>query len=476
MSGAVGNNDASQSNDVDADDDDLDFALGHSLYERNVSMQIANAERISRLWLRGLSCKTLGHAAGENGEAWVEFLPDEGPIFAELYEMNVKIVGAGGFSVPFPGHFRGQPCIVKVENKELVGVEYRQNLVEAGLFEVLLTMSQEQEHPNLVSYYDFLEGPLNYYVVMEQLHGSDLFDQFMKDYPVKEEYIREVMLQVLLSLQHIHDVVGLVHRDVKLENYRYAESSATSELKLLDFGFARRTNSPYEDNISGTLLYLAPEVVATDLPEESRRFGTAADLWAAGVLFFVLLCGKEPFKEPEVWQLSRGGGPNLVAKCLRNMALNHWSQDAKDLLEKLLTLDPSKRITASEALQHSWFGSRKLTLATSPVPRDIYKLAGEMSKRSTVFKGEKLDSVARVSSRRVRLASLKADKAKNRSLSVGSPYKRSQRSITFDLRVHAGADMEQDEDTADTHEPVQYQKQQSSISLGSDDDHLFQFD
>mmetsp|Transcript_155815 Transcript_155815/g.283407 ORF Transcript_155815/g.283407 Transcript_155815/m.283407 type:complete len:474 (+) Transcript_155815:36-1457(+) len=471
MTGAVGNNDECVNNDPDADDDDLDFALGHSLYERQVNMQIANAERLSRLWLRGLSCKTLGHASGESDEAWIEFLPDEGPIFAELYEMNVKIVGAGGFAVPFPGHFRGQPCIVKVENKELVGDEYRQNLVEAGLFEVLLKMSQEQEHPNIVSYYDFLEGPLNYYVVMEQLQGSDLFDQFMKDYPVKEEYIRELMLQVLSSLQHIHDVVGLVHRDVKLENFRYAESSATSELKLLDFGFARRKHAPYEDNISGTLLYLAPEVLATDLPEERRRFGTAADVWAAGVLFYVLLCGREPFKEPEVWQLSRGGGPNLVAKCMRNMALNHWSKDAKDLLEKLLTLNPSSRITAAQALLHPWFGSKKLTLATSPVPSQIYRLAGEMSKRSTVFKGQRLDSVAGRSSRRARLGAVKASSAKSRSLSAGSPRLRSQRSIQFDLP----SEELQHEDTANMQEPLLYQPQHSSISLGSDDDHLFQF-
>mmetsp|Transcript_67306 Transcript_67306/g.118006 ORF Transcript_67306/g.118006 Transcript_67306/m.118006 type:complete len:486 (+) Transcript_67306:66-1523(+) len=462
------------------DEDDFNADLNESDFERQVSIQIVNAERLLKLWWRGLSCEELGHTGDrKNGAAVFEYSPEKGPRFGELYDVQAQIVGSGAFSVPYPGNFRGRPCVVKVVDKNLVGDEYRQYLVDAGVYEMLLNMSQKQEHPNIVAYYDFLEGPLNYYVVMEQLKGSDLFDQFMMDFPVTEKYIRDTMQQVLSSLEHLHDVVGLVHRDVKLGNFRYAEPSASSKLKLLDFGFARRADSKWEEAISGTVLYLAPEIVAPAGHNQQRVFKTASDVWAAGVMFFIFLCGKEPFKEREVWELGRGGAVALVARCLRHMALNHWSADAKDLLEQLLTINPAKRITAAQALKHPWFGGSRLTLATSPVPRQNYTLAGETSRRATVLTSQKPESVEEgISTRRRRIGRIQAATG-SRSHSVGSRSPRSIRASPasgHDLQVYAAnpADLDQHSSNMPEHPPYPtYQPQGSIVSLCSDDDHIF---
>lgn len=396
---AAGSYDTASNSSKDALGDQTKGSRGSRAEEKKTGFErhVANTERLLRLWLRGLSCKTLGHTAGENDEAFVEFMLGEGPCFGELYDVDAQTVGSGGFGLPHLGSHRGQPCVIKIEDKEVAGDEYRQNLVEAGLFEVLLKMSQEQEHANIVSYVDCLEGPLNYYVVMEQLQGSDLFDQFLYDHPVTESYICDIMRQVLLALQHVHDVVGLVHRDVKFANFRYEEPSANSKLKLLDFGFARKKDAAWEERISGTLPYLAPEIVTDAQTVESRGLATSSDVWAAGVMLYVFMCGKEPFKEHEVWELGRAGGPNLIAKCMRNMSLKHWSNEAQDILRKLLTLDPASRVTAAQALEHPWFTGGQLLSVVSPVARHTYHLAGESSRLATVLRQQTLDSVASLS-------------------------------------------------------------------------------
>merc|ERR1740123_1488481 len=105
------------------------------------------------------------------------------------------------------------------------------------------------------------------------------------------------MTQVLTALSHLHDVVGLIHRDVKLANFRYRSRSPDSELVLLDFGLAGFINRPWDRTCCGTKMFMAPEVLSQSVQQKHMA---AMDLWAAGVILFVLLTGDSPIQENEV--------------------------------------------------------------------------------------------------------------------------------------------------------------------------------
>lgn len=102
-------------------------------------------------------------------------------------------------------------------------------------------------------------------------------------------------------------------------------------------------------------MYLSPEIVADTLLEEHPGFGAAADVWAVGVVFCMLLTGKEPFTENEVWSLPRPDGGSIRERLLSSSRFTQTSPEAKDLLGKLLAIDPGQRISAKQALQHPWF-------------------------------------------------------------------------------------------------------------------------
>jgi len=270
---------------------------------------------------------------------------------------------------------------VKSVKKEDVGENYCAHFVESGGFECLLRMTRDTPHPNVVKYLDFLEGPDFYYVVMEQLSGAELFDKLAKEPCLTENYIQDVMRQVFASLAHLHDTVGVFHRDLKLENLRYRGDGA---LVLVDFGFMRFVGQPWDRNTCGTILYMAPEVIESYLHRgisESGGYSPAVDLWAAGVLLYVLLSARFPFSDKEAWKLgSASEGSSLLARALSNTKLSSVSSECRHLLEQLLVLDPARRISASQAKDHPWFS--RVDLPPLKAPQADYALARGKSRRS----------------------------------------------------------------------------------------------
>ncbi len=164
--------------------------------------------------------------------------------------------------------------------------------------------------------------------------------------------------QLLAGLSYLH-TQDIVHRDLKLENLMLSKpGNITAGVKIVDFGLAR-IHGPFDENdICGTPMYVAPEVLGTPGPngtKGAKAVTIAVDMWAAGVILFMLLAGYAPFNaEPDsaLFSLIRKGGFNF-----NDPAWNDVSKDAKELIKALLVVNPSARLTASAALRHAWFGA-----------------------------------------------------------------------------------------------------------------------
>lgn len=366
------------------------------------------SEPLIRIWAGGLASIALDLSASSGCVTKHLLALDthaEGrgaPMLRELYDIEVEAVGKGGFGIAFLARHMASntPCIVKMVCKAAAGETYKLHLADGGLYECFLRMTRDTPHANVVHYFDFLEGSEYYYVVMERLPGIELFQQVVEGTTAMTElYCRHVMKQVLASLHHLHDTVGIFHRDVKLDNFRYRGESADADLVLLDLGLARFIDGPRDRNIAGTLMYLAPEISRicattdgrgeTDIetPEGHWKYSASVDLWSSGVILYVLLSGRAPFSDPEVWALGRDAGARdqLHAKALEAPELRSVSVESKELLKQLMCIDPEVRITARAALDHPWFLLPADALQRPIATKEAYWHTREQGRQSEVL-------------------------------------------------------------------------------------------
>jgi len=212
------------------------------------------------------------------------------------------------------------------------------------MFEWRLRMSQTNRTDHVVKYLDVLESREYFFVVMERLRGMDLFDYVIKKAPqVTEAFCKDLMLQVFEALRFLHDEWGVIHRDVKVENFRFRTPATIAELALHDFGRMCFVDEPWDKGIVGTVPYISPEVSTAKaqphlFPASRSPYTTAVDIWAAGVMLFILLTGEDPLTDEEVWDLGKPGcdGSKILANALQHERLRHVSGEAVDLLAKLL--------------------------------------------------------------------------------------------------------------------------------------------
>lgn len=339
---------------------------------------IQSDDKLIRAWAGGLTCS--GQPSGP-----VEILKalnsaSEVPELRDLYEVEAESVGFGSFGVVRKATHRetGTRCVVKSLKKTQSGPMYKSQ-VENGLFDSLLSMSWRTPHDGIVKYLDMLESEDHYYVVMENLGGPELLEQMERIFPVTEAHCQQIMREVLMSLAHIHNTVGICHRDIKLDNFRYRSSEPGSPLVLLDFGFLAPLNKPWDGKKCGTRMYMAPEVI-TDAVEQ-QHLG-AIDMWAAGVMLYTLFTGDCPV-QPEQMQTLAPKSPaaeTIMAEALRAEPLKSMSTEARDFLQQLLCLEASSRITAADALKHPWFSLRLDGAPVVPASKGSYR---RMSSKSS---------------------------------------------------------------------------------------------
>ncbi|KAH1082015.1 hypothetical protein J1N35_021776 [Gossypium stocksii] len=202
-------------------------------------------------------------------------------------------------------------------------------------------------HENVVQFYNAFEDDSYVYIVMELCEGGELLDRILakKDSRYSEKDAAVVVRQMLKVAAECH-LHGLVHRDMKPENFLFKSTREDSLLKATDFGLSDfiRPGKRFHD-IVGSAYYVAPEVL-------KRRSGPESDVWSIGVITYILLCGKRPF-----WDKTEDGIFKEVLKKKPDFRRKPWptiSNGAKDFVKKLLVKDPHARLTAAQALSHPW--------------------------------------------------------------------------------------------------------------------------
>uniref|UniRef100_A0A8C6LAL8 calcium/calmodulin-dependent protein kinase n=1 Tax=Nothobranchius furzeri TaxID=105023 RepID=A0A8C6LAL8_NOTFU len=206
-------------------------------------------------------------------------------------------------------------------------------------------------HPNIVRLHDSISEEGFHYLVFDLVTGGELFEDIVAREYYSEADASHCIQQILESVHHCH-VNGIVHRDLKPENLLLASKLKGAAVKLADFGLAIEVQGDQQAwfGFAGTPGYLSPEVLRKD------PYGKPVDMWACGVILYILLVGYPPFWDEDqhrLYQQIKAGAYDFPSP--------EWdtvTPEAKDLINKMLTINPSKRITAAEALKHPWICQR----------------------------------------------------------------------------------------------------------------------
>ncbi|MEE6515456.1 hypothetical protein FKM82_024240 [Ascaphus truei] len=260
------------------------------------------------------------------------------------YEIG-KTIGDGNFAVVKECRLRNanQEYAMKIIDKfKLKGKE---DIVENEV-RIIKSIS----HPNIVKLLDDYETDTEIYLILEYIKGGDLFDAITESIKFTEHDAALMLTDLCEALVYIHSK-NIVHRDLKPENLLVQHNpDRTTTLKLADFGLAVHVTEPIF-TVCGTPTYVAPEILS------EKGYGLEVDMWATGVILYILLCGFPPFRslerdQEELFQIIQRGQYEFLSPYWNNI-----SDEAKDLISKLLVLDPMKRHSAMCVLQHHWISS-----------------------------------------------------------------------------------------------------------------------
>ncbi|VVA95279.1 unnamed protein product [Arabis nemorensis] len=211
-------------------------------------------------------------------------------------------------------------------------------------------MSTIPDHPNVVKLKATYEDNENVHLVMELCEGGELFDRIVARGHYTERAAATVARTIAEVVRMCH-MNGVMHRDLKPENFLFANKKENSPLKAIDFGLSVLFK-PGErfTEIVGSPYYMAPEVL-------KRNYGQEVDVWSAGVILYILLCGVPPF-----WAETEQGVALAILRGVLDFKRDPWSQiseSAKSLVKQMLDPDPTKRLTAQQVLDHPWIQNAK---------------------------------------------------------------------------------------------------------------------
>uniref|UniRef100_G1SHG7 Calcium/calmodulin-dependent protein kinase type 1B n=1 Tax=Oryctolagus cuniculus TaxID=9986 RepID=G1SHG7_RABIT len=293
---------------------------------------------------------------------------------SSVYELREKL-GSGAFSEVVLAQERGSAHLVALKCIPKNALRGKEALVENEI-----AVLRRVNHPNIVALEDVHESPSHLYLAMELVTGGELFDRIMERGSYTEKDASHLVAQVLGAVSYLHSL-GIVHRDLKVpgllptprpatcapgrtsvslalidrspgtrvlqpENLLYATPFEDSKIMVSDFGLSKIQAGNMLGTACGTPGYVAPELL------EQKPYGKAVDVWALGVISYILLCGYPPFYDES--------DPELFSQILRasyEFDSPFWddiSESAKDFIRHLLERDPQKRFTCQQALQHLW--------------------------------------------------------------------------------------------------------------------------
>ena len=223
-----------------------------------------------------------------------------------------------------------------------------------------VSLLKEVKHPNIIELKDLHEDQKYLHLITELCTGGELFDRIIAK--TQEEHqdgqscfsemdAASLIRRTLDAINYCHNVKGIVHRDLKPENFLFKDSSSNSDMKIIDFGLSRHDDENFGvmKTKVGTPYYVAPEVL-------DRHYTKACDMWSIGVIAYILLCGYPPFYGDSDSEIFRN-----VRSAVYDYPSPEWdkiSSSARNFIDGLLQKDPEQRMSAREALQHSWISNQ----------------------------------------------------------------------------------------------------------------------
>lgn len=227
---------------------------------------------------------------------------------------------------------------------------------------------------NIVNTYDIFDSMRHLHLVIEYMQGGELFDIVADQGHLSEQRASQVMRDIINGVAYLHEC-GIVHCDIKPENILCKSKQWPLQVKLCDFGLANYYDKGTQSNMTamiGTPGYVAPEVI------KREPYGPPVDMWACGVVLYVMLSGRMPFFGRDDIQ------------CLRRTAAGDYtfpdrewknvSQDAKSLVRSLLQIRPDLRLTAQAALQHKWLALPEQN-STVLLPNDLSNIHSRLRQK-----------------------------------------------------------------------------------------------
>lgn len=260
----------------------------------------------------------------------------------EFYSLGRKL-GQGQFGTTFL-------CVEKATGKEYAckSIAKRKLLTDEDVEDVrreIQIMHHLAGHPNVIAIKGAYEDAVAVHLVMELCKGGELFDRIIQRGHYTERQAAELTRIIVGVVEACHSL-GVMHRDLKPENFLFVSQEEDSLLKTIDFGLSIffKPGEKFTD-VVGSPYYVAPEVLR-------KHYGPEADVWSAGVIVYILLSGVPPF-----WGETEQGIFEQVLHGDLDFSPEPWpsiSEEAKDLVRKMLVRDPRKRLTAHEVLCHPW--------------------------------------------------------------------------------------------------------------------------
>lgn len=212
--------------------------------------------------------------------------------------------------------------------------------------EMEIQILQLTKHPNIVSVKEVFYCKNYVYLVMDLMIGGELFDRIVNKDHYTEDEAKQALREICTAIKYCHDS-NIVHRDLKPENILYASPEETAPLKLADFGLATLLKENQLMNVAcGTPGYVAPEIL------RGQSYGKEVDIWSVGVILYILLCGFPPFYDDNNKKLF-----SMIVSANFSFPDPYWtevSQEAKDLVSKLLVVDRTARLNADQILADPW--------------------------------------------------------------------------------------------------------------------------
>ncbi|KAF2074903.1 hypothetical protein CYY_003780 [Polysphondylium violaceum] len=282
------------------------------------------------------------------------------------------ILGTGNFSVVKKCIKRdtGDSYAVKIIDKK----KYWNTSKNKNQTQSEISILKQIKHPNIISIIEIFDTERYLYIVLELATGGELFDHIKAKGRYSEPEAKIVFKQILEAVSYLHQL-NITHRDLKPENILVDKlNNGESIIKITDFGLAKIIGEKeIATTLCGTPLYVAPEIIKNCLYHDGNGnagYGKEVDAWSLGCILYILLSGRPPFdiEKKQNFHLQ-------IDKGLYSFDFPVWTtvtSNAKDLISKLLNVDPTKRISAKDSLIHPWFTIepelyRNATVVSSPI-------------------------------------------------------------------------------------------------------------